>query len=186
MLITLKSWLKTCFMNYEQLQNRAKKLAKEIVEVFSAEQISVAGAESCTGGAVASTLVSISGASKVFKGSAVCYCDEAKVDILGVSLETLKNYFAESAQCAREMAIASAQIYKSKIAFAITGFLDANIGENRPDNLKGKVFIAVTRNINGSQKIFEKSIKLDPTQARHYNRTLCVISTLELILTTQK
>ncbi len=169
-------------MNYQQLRERINILAKKIVEDFSKTSTTIAGAESCTGGAVASAIVSIPHASRVFKGSAVCYCDEAKIGVLGVKTETLKKYFAESYECASEMALNTTRIYKSNIAFATTGFLDDNIGEDRPENLKGCVFITVEKIKNGSQKTLTKTVKLDVSQERNFNRMVCVLATLELIL----
>ncbi len=166
-------------MNYNEHINI---LAKKIVEKFSNTSTSIAGAESCTGGAVASAIVSIPHASSVFKGSAVCYCDEAKVEVLGVKPETLEKYFAESQECAREMALNASRIYKSNIAFATTGFLDDNIGADRPENLKGCVFIAVEKIEDGAPKTLTKTLKLDVSQERNFNRMVCVLATLELIL----
>lgn len=158
--------------------NQITSLAKNIVDTFAQKQITLAGAESCTGGAIASAIVSISGASKVFKGSAVCYCDTAKCEILKVSKNTLDNFFAESKECAEEMAKGALNIYQSDIAFASTGFLDSNTGE-KSKNLAGTVFLAVAKK---SGEVFTKKILLNPNNERNQNRIDCVFNALQIIL----
>lgn len=169
-------------MNYCQLQSEVEKTAKRIIEKFTNARISLSGAESCTGGAVAAAIVSIANASKVFKGSAVCYCDEAKQNVLSIDENILKTHFAESAQCAQAMSINALQLYKSDIAFATTGFLDGNIGQNRPIELAGKVFIAVAQKDSSSEKSFVREIQLDISEPRNYNKTMCVLTILKMIL----
>ncbi len=83
-------------------------------------------AESCTGGYIAHKFTSISNATKVFKGSAVCYSDEAKQDILGVDAATIKKHTSVSGMCALEMAERSRINYKADIGLATTGFLEGD------------------------------------------------------------
>ena len=160
------------------MTNKITSLAQDIIDKFGEKNLSLAGAESCTGGAVASAIVSISGASKIFKGSAVCYCDNAKCDILKVSKSTLEKFFAESKECAEEMAKGALNIYKADIAFATTGFLDANVGLKTTD-LAGIVFLAIAKK---SGEVYTKKIILNPLNQRNENRTKCVIETLQEIL----
>ncbi len=153
-------------------------LAKKIITKFSAKHISLAGAESCTGGAIASAIVSISGASSIFKGSAVCYCDTAKVDILGVKKATLEKHFAESNQCAIEMAIGALRIYNADIAFASTGFLDSNTTTLK-ESLANTAFIAIATKEGTS---ISKKITFKQQSTRNQNRMECVFHVLENIL----
>ena len=153
-------------------------LSKKLVESLKSRSIALAAAESCTGGAIASAVVSISGASAVFKGSAVCYCDAAKNSLLGVKNETLEKFFAESPQCAAEMALGAQRIFKSGIAVASTGFLDANTPPEK-SALAGRVFIALAP--PNAEPIVEE-IALDPLAERNANRLACAKRALEIIL----
>src|SRR5215216_3338995 len=66
--------------------------------------VTVAAAESLTGGNVSARITKISGSSAYFLGAIVAYSNEAKASLLGVSRETLATRGAVSAECAREMA----------------------------------------------------------------------------------
>ena len=160
------------------LDARIAAIAAAVVEKFSAGGDTVDGAESCTGGAVASAIVSIAGASACFKGSAVCYCDGAKQKILGVKARTLKKHFAESRECAEEMARGAMELYGADAAFAATGFLDANTG-GKPQSLAGKVFAAIARkNADGKIRVNVERLELDPAAPRNFNRKKCVLKIL--------
>lgn len=82
----------------------------------------LAVAESCTGGLLASRFTDIAGASKVFKGGVVCYNNEIKESILGVPGCILDQHGAVSAECAVAMATAVAELMESDYALAITGY----------------------------------------------------------------
>ena len=153
--------------------------AEQIIKTFIAKKLTLAGAESCTGGAVASTIVGISGASAVFKGAAVCYCDDAKNKILAVKKSTLKKYFAESPQCVEEMVIGALKKYNANIAYATSGFLDSNTAP-RPSDLAQTVFVAVAKQNKNSIKILHAKIKFKTPQ-RNKNRLECVGVVLDLI-----
>jgi len=83
--------------------------------------LKISTAESCTGGMIASKLVSYPGISEVFLEGAVTYSNEAKVRTLNVSSETLEKYGAVSEQTAKEMALGIAKRTGSDIAVVTTG-----------------------------------------------------------------
>ena len=83
--------------------------------------VSVAAAESLTGGNVAARITSISGSSSYFLGSIVAYSNEAKASLLNVSRETLETRGAVSAECAREMAEGARRAFGADLAVATTG-----------------------------------------------------------------
>jgi len=83
--------------------------------------LSLAIAESCTGGLVSGRLTGVPGASKVFKGGVVAYSNEAKQDLLGVQAETLKKHGAVSEQVALELAKGAAKRFGAEVAAGITG-----------------------------------------------------------------
>ncbi len=94
---------------------------KRLVDILIEKKMSISFAESCTGGLLASTIVEVSNASKVFNESIVTYSNEAKIKYLGVKEETLKEFGAVSEEVAKEMAIGIAKAAKANIGVSITG-----------------------------------------------------------------
>lgn len=92
-----------------------------VVNDLALNSLTLAGAESCTGGSIASSLTAIAGVSKVFLGSAVVYSNASKMDVLGVNGDTLSSFGAVSEQTALEMASGAKRVYNSDYAFATTG-----------------------------------------------------------------
>ncbi|MEY4272299.1 MAG: hypothetical protein RL250_1165, partial [Verrucomicrobiota bacterium] len=97
-------------------------LATIVVEQLRSLEKTVALAESCTGGLLADAFTDVPGASKVFAGSAVCYSNDAKMNILGVPECLLAQHGAVSAECAAAMATAAAEKFGSDYALAVTGY----------------------------------------------------------------
>ena len=90
-------------------------------------------AESCTGGLVASILTDVPGSSKAFQGGVVTYSNQTKMDLLGVSEETLKAQGAVSEDTAKEMAIGALKVLDADIAVALTGISGPDGGtEEKP------------------------------------------------------
>jgi nicotinamide-nucleotide amidase len=83
--------------------------------------VTIALAESCTGGLVCGLLTEIPGSSAVLERGFVVYSNRAKQDLLGVAAETLENYGAVSAQTAREMALGALAHSPADVALSITG-----------------------------------------------------------------
>ncbi|MCB0721847.1 MAG: competence/damage-inducible protein A [Ignavibacteriae bacterium] len=84
-------------------------------------KLTLATAESCTGGRISATIVSVAGSSEYFNGGACTYSNKAKRDVLGVKKKTLKKHGAVSAQTAKEMAKGARKKFKSDIAISTTG-----------------------------------------------------------------
>jgi PncC family amidohydrolase len=83
--------------------------------------VTVAAAESLTGGNVSARITKLSGSSAYFLGGIVAYSNEAKASLLGVSEETLATRGAVSAECAREMAEGARRAFSADVAVATTG-----------------------------------------------------------------
>ncbi|MCR5102694.1 MAG: CinA family protein [Butyrivibrio sp.] len=94
---------------------------KELVEALMEKGLTVTTAESCTGGLIAGAITDVSGSSAVFKRGFVTYCDEAKMEMLGVSEETLEKYTAVSDRVASEMAQGAARVARADAAISVTG-----------------------------------------------------------------
>lgn len=171
-------------MDSDEVQRRLANAADRVFKAFAGSGRTLCAAESCTGGLVGSSIVAISGASAFFKGSAVCYCDDAKISILEVSRATLEKHFAESAECAKEMALGAARIFGATAAVSTTGFLDANVGD-KPADLKGTVFVCVALDRGGKFDTFASRVSLDPSAPRNVNRAIvaaCALESLSLAL----
>ena len=81
----------------------------------------LATAESCTGGGIGNALTAVPGASAVFKGGIISYCNEIKENLLKVKPETLKRRGAVSAQVALEMAKGARIALNADIGISVTG-----------------------------------------------------------------
>ena len=101
----------------------------------------LATAESCTGGKIATVLTALSGASNYFKGSVVSYATQTKIDVLGVSKSTIDEFSVVSAQVASEMALGIQKLMQVDYAIATTGNAGPAKGDSSVD--LGIVFIAI-------------------------------------------
>ena len=99
----------------------------------------LATAESCTGGMIGQLLTAVPGASSVYKGGVVSYCNEIKHRLLGVEEEILSEHGAVSAPVARAMAHGARKLLDAEIAVSVTGL--AGPGGDEFGNPVGTVFI---------------------------------------------
>jgi len=114
-------------------------LASELGRLLSARGLTLALAESCTGGLIGSLITDVAGSSDYFLGSAVTYANSAKENILGVRHETLLAHGAVSAQTAAEMAQGARRIFGADLAASVTGI--AGPGGGTPGKPVGLVHI---------------------------------------------
>ena len=105
------------------------------------KKMTLATAESCTGGKIAQVITSVSGASKYFKGSVVSYATETKISVLGLSEQLIKEHSVVSFEVAKAMAIAVKKLMKSDYAIATTGNSGPTKGDGKAEI--GTVFIAI-------------------------------------------
>ena len=96
-------------------------LADRFLKACARHEILVATAESCTGGMIVSLLTDIPGSSSMVDRGFVTYSNEAKVDMLGVSRDTLEKHGAVSDQTAYEMAEGALKHSRAGITLAVTG-----------------------------------------------------------------
>lgn len=99
----------------------------------------LATAESCTGGMIGQLLTAVPGASSVYKGSVVSYCNEIKHRLLGVEEQTLNEHGAVSAPVACAMALGARKLLDADVAVSVTGL--AGPGGDDFGNPVGTVFI---------------------------------------------
>lgn len=117
-------------------------LEEVVVRGLKEKGMTIAFAESCTGGLLAKRITDISGASEVFGYGCVTYWNEAKMQILGVKQETIDTYTEVSAQCALEMARGVRKLSGASIGVSTTGYAGPTGGTE--ENPVGTVFIGLS------------------------------------------
>ncbi len=116
-------------------------LEERIVATAGAAGITVAVAESCTGGLVAARLTSVPGASGCFLGGLIAYSDELKDRVLGVPAEDLRLHGAVSGEVAEAMAAGAGRLTGSDVAVSVTGI--AGPGGGSADKPVGTVWFGI-------------------------------------------
>ncbi|WP_315080315.1 nicotinamide-nucleotide amidohydrolase family protein [uncultured Clostridium sp.] len=135
--------------------------------------LTLSSAESCTGGLIASTLISYPGISEVFMEGAVTYSNEAKIRRLNVNKETLDKYGAVSEQVAIEMAEGIAKTSGTDIGIATTGI--AGPGGGTAEKPVGLVYIGIFIN----RKAYAKKYVFKGNRAKVRNSA--TITALDMI-----
>jgi nicotinamide-nucleotide amidase len=116
-------------------------IEKRVGALLKQKNKTICTAESVTGGKIASTLVSVAGASGYYKGSFVTYSAETKINLLGVLKETIKKYTVVSKEVALEMAKGAKKKLQTNFAIAVTG--NAGPTTDATDKSVGVVCIAL-------------------------------------------
>lgn len=146
-----------------------------LIKILISNNLTIATAESCTGGLVSAALTDVPGSSTVF-GFGVCtYANEAKMKLLGVKSETLKEYGAVSEQTAIEMACGVRLLSGADIALSLTGIAGPDGGST--DKPVGLVYLGVAM----EKKQYAKKMLLGQhaTKDRDFIRKLAVKNALK-------
>lgn len=117
------------------------ELAARLVAVLAGRSLTIATAESCTGGAVSQAITSVAGCSSVMRGAVVAYHNDVKNSVLGVSAETLESVGAVSEEVVRQMACGVSCLMATDCAIATSGI--AGPGGGTPEKPVGTVWLAV-------------------------------------------
>ena len=123
----------------------------KLVKKLKKKRLKISFAESCTGGLLANSITSISGASKIFNLSVVTYSNNSKNSILKVPKKVINKFGAVSKECCLSMLKNLAKISKSQINVSITGIA----GPKGGSKLKpvGLVFIGI--NYKGKNNVYK-------------------------------
>ena len=161
-------------MNQESLFERLDALAERVARKLLDQGLTLSSAEACTGGLFAARMTELAGSSQFFDRSIVTYSNQAKLDHLGVSPDTLEKFGAVSPETAQAMAEGLAQVSGSDVCISVTGI--AGPGGGTPEKPVGTVYMAVV--YQGQTHIVQA-----PTVnvARAYNRNHSVLSMLDLL-----
>ncbi|MCM0650314.1 competence/damage-inducible protein A [Clostridium swellfunianum] len=140
-------------------------------EMLVSRNLTIATAESCTGGLLAGTLINYPGISSVFMEGAITYSNEAKMKRLGVKEETLNKFGAVSEETAREMAEGIAKAANTDVGISVTGI--AGPGGGTEEKPVGLVYVGLY--IKGEVKV--KKLNMFGDRQKIRNRT--VVNTLD-------
>ena len=148
--------------------------AKDIVKRASAAGITIATAESCTGGMISTAITDIAGSSRVLDRGFVTYSNAAKMDMLGVSADTLDTHGAVSEQVAVEMATGALKHSNATLTVSVTGIAGPGGSDFKPE---GRVCFGIAT----EQGVETQQVDFGPL-GREGVRSATVAHALELLL----
>ena len=151
------------------------KLAHEVIAALIANKLTIATAESCTGGLIAGALTSVAGSSDAVYGGFVTYANEAKIAMVGVPYALLHEFGAVSKEVALAMAEGALGAAGTHVAVAATGI--AGPGGGSADKPVGLVHFAVAT--GEATRHLKKSF--DPNWSRDQIRHASVVEALKLV-----
>jgi len=152
---------------------------KSLIKLLIKKKLKISFAESCTGGLLASSITSISGASKVFNLGLITYSNQSKIKILKVNRNIIKKYGAVSHECCYAMVKNLSKISKANINISITGIAGPKGGTKQKP--VGLVYIGVKKGnkININKFLFK-------TKKRSFIQKSTVKKALNLVLRAAK
>ena len=116
---------------------------KKLIRLLIKKKLRISFVESCTGGLLASTITSFSGASKIFNLGLITYSNQAKIKILKVNKNIIRKYGAVSHECCSAMVKNLSKISRANINISITGIAGPKGGTRQKP--VGLVFIGVKK-----------------------------------------
>lgn len=116
-------------------------VAEALAEVLRARSVTIAAAESLTGGLIGAELTAAGGSGDFFRGSAVCYTTEAKRDVAGVDESILRGPGAVSEEAAAALAEGAARLFGADLGVSATGVAGPSEQEGKP---VGTIFVGAS------------------------------------------
>ncbi len=151
-------------------------LERAAVEFLKENHLTLACAESCTGGLISKRLTDLSGVSEVFLGACVTYANEAKEKLLGVKHETLEAYGAVSEQVAREMACGVRERLGADVGISATGIAGPLGGT--AEKPVGTVYLGISTKDGETVR----KLSLSSMRSRDYIRKVSASNAFDMIL----
>lgn len=142
------------------------KLESVLGQLLADKKLTVGTVESCTGGAIASTIASVPGASSYFEGSIVSYTADIKNKVVGVPGEIMEANGLVSEQVAAEMAINGKKKLNVDYCISVTGNAGPTTNENKEG--VGVVWIAVA----GNERVLTKRFMFENNRSRNIRRSV--------------
>lgn len=124
------------------MERKTPQLELRVGTLLKQKRLTLATAESCTGGLVAHLITNIAGSSEYFLGGIVSYSNQAKAELLGVVWDTLNTHGAVSRETVIEMAIGARKKFNADIAVSVSGV--AGPGGGSPDKPVGTVWVGLS------------------------------------------
>lgn len=118
-----------------------RRISALAVKGLKEKQLTVATAESCTGGLIAKSVTDIAGSSAVLAGGMVTYTNRIKIDVLGVDENIIKEHSEVSYACAEAMAKRAKEVFGTDYALSATGY--AGPGGGTEKDPTGTVYIGI-------------------------------------------
>ena len=147
---------------------------KPLVKKLIKKNLKISFAESCTGGMLASSITSISGASKIFNIGLITYSNQAKIKFLKVNKNIIKKYGAVSHECCLAMVNNLSKISKANINVSITGIAGPKGGTKQKP--VGLVYISIKKGSKTQiNKCFFKSKKRISIQKATVKKALSLV-----------
>jgi len=138
--------------------SEASELPVDFLKACWEKRVLAATAESCTGGMITTALTDIPGSSAVVDRGFVTYSNEAKIEMLGVSPDTLAQHGAVSQQTALEMAVGALANSRAGIALSVTGVAGPEGGsEDKPIGLVWFGIAVAGRKPLAIKRVFENN-----------------------------
>ena len=137
-------------------------LSHNTLHIFKSQGLTITTAESCTGGLIFASLTHHAGSSTVMDRGFITYSNQAKIDQLGVSHETLEKFGAVSEATVSEMLTGALNNSTADIAIAVSGIAGPGGSDNKP---QGLVYIGVQRT-GHSPKILQNHFDGDRQSVR--------------------
>ena len=158
------------------------KLEEELGKLLKSNELTIATAESCTGGLIANLITNISGSSQYFIEGVVSYSNRSKIDLLNVPAGILKRHGAVSSETAVAMANGIRGVAKSDLGLAITGIAGPTGGTTKKP--VGLVYIAIASEQN--VKPFKFNFKGSRMEIKSQTATKALEITIEYLKTRLK
>jgi len=143
-------------------------LAKVDADLLRAQDKTLAVAESCTGGRLASVFTEVCGAAKFFRGAVVCYGNDAKMQLLDVPESLIEQHGAVSDECAVALATSVAEVLEADYGLAVTGYGGAG-GEAKNSPI-GTIHVG----LHSPQGVWSKQLNYTAARAMVNERAITV------------
>ncbi len=152
-----------------------ENLRYEIIELLRLKNLTLASAESCTGGLVAKMITDVAGCSDVFEGGVVSYSNDVKMKLLGVKPKTLEKHGAVSGETAKEMALGVRRACMADIGVSTTGIAGPTGGT--AEKPVGTVYIGISFGDICESEL----LPINPEYSREKIRNVAAQKILELL-----
>lgn len=138
--------------NVAAIPDEERSLALKLVETARERHVTLATAESLTGGLIGASITEVPGSSDVFLGGVMSYAEAVKQGVLSVAPETLESFGVVSEECALEMADGARRLIGADIAVSVTGI--AGPGGEEPGKPVGTVWMGVSTQDSTKARLF--------------------------------